>query len=514
MRLAAPSGKLRRSQALIARWLLSPGRESRAALIAIVAFSVIGFPILVGLKLGQTIFMDSAEAFGWGRDFLGGYGRHPPLTGWIAGVWYRVFPAENWSSYALSRVMNGLCLWGVYLVAHRVLGSRRAIFVILILMVYPLFLGAKSDRYNNYQVLQAILPFVVWSFLVAYDKRTAFSGALLGLAGAAATLTIYSGLFGVLAVALAAIVHRDRVRFLASPAPYAAIAVYLLVLSPHLIWLFKHDFASIRFASGYIGNTRPVWSRILLYIGHHPALIGIPVALAAVSLWPWRFRRPETRARDGQHSLLINMVAVLTLGPVIAFAAFKASPQVDWGNPFFTLVPVALLACVPGLIVTRRAVATAAGFVAATLAGYLVAAVIYPVVNFRTQPEHSAYEPLSELTRQLTQEWRNQIHTPLPIVVSELELASEIGFYSPDRPRPLADFAPYQSPWIAYPGDLEKLGYAAVCAENNVRCAEQLITFDPHIAQIKSIRLTALRRFAGREGPPVTWNVWIVPPRP
>lgn len=460
--------------------------------------------------------MDSAEAFAWGRQFLGGYGRHPPLTGWIAGVWYHVFPAENWSSYALSRVMNGLCLAGIYLVARRVLDSRRAIFVILILMVYPLFLGAKSDRFNNYQVLQTILPFVVWRFLVAYEKRTALSGALLGLAGAAASLTIYSGLFGVLAAGLAALLHRDRLRFLASPAPYAAIAVYLLVLSPHLIWLVAHEFASIRFASRYVGHTEPVAGGNLRYILHHLVLIGIPVVLAAISLWPWRFRKPgpQIQTQDGQRFLLIVMVAVLTLGPVIAFAVFKAPPPVDWGNPFFTLVPVALLVGLPGLVVTRRAVATAAGFVAATLAVYLAAAAIYPVMNFRARPEHSAYEPRPELARQLTQAWRDRFHTPLPIVVSELELTSEIVFYSPDRPRPLTDFAPYQSPWIDYPADLEKFGYVAVCAARNPRCAEQARAFDPHLAQIESIALTASRHFAGREGPPVTWNVWIVPPRP
>src|SRR5215471_12739782 len=73
--------------------------------VSIVVFCLLGVCILLLMKSAETLFMDSTEAYAWGMQFLGGYGRHPPLTGWIARVWYSVFPAANWSSYALSAVM-------------------------------------------------------------------------------------------------------------------------------------------------------------------------------------------------------------------------------------------------------------------------------------------------------------------------------------------------------------------------------------------------------------------------
>ena len=42
--------------------------------------------ILVNLKTGQDVHMDVAEAYAWGQKFLLGYGKHPPLSGWVAGV--------------------------------------------------------------------------------------------------------------------------------------------------------------------------------------------------------------------------------------------------------------------------------------------------------------------------------------------------------------------------------------------------------------------------------------------
>src|ERR1041384_4056043 len=170
-------------------------RSPRAALTAIALFSLAGVFFLTGLKAAQDVFIDAAEAYAWGQSFLGGYGRHPPMTGWIAGLWYGVFPAADWASYALSRVMTFVTLAALYLIARREAGPRRALFIVLLMMLYPLF-HTKGERFNNYQVLLALLPVLVLTFLIAYEKRNALWGALLGLAAAACTLTMSFGLVG------------------------------------------------------------------------------------------------------------------------------------------------------------------------------------------------------------------------------------------------------------------------------------------------------------------------------
>src|SRR3989440_6058013 len=127
-------------------------RDARAALSAIALFSLAGVLFLTGLKAAQDVFIDAAEAYAWGQSFLGGYGRHPSMTGWIAGVWYSVFPAADWASYALSRVMTFVTLAALYFIARRVVEPRRALLLLLVMMLYPLF-HTKGERFNNYQVL-------------------------------------------------------------------------------------------------------------------------------------------------------------------------------------------------------------------------------------------------------------------------------------------------------------------------------------------------------------------------
>ena len=51
--------------------------------------------ILVNLKAAQDVHMDVAEAYAWGQKFQLGYGKHPPLSGWVAGLWFRSFRSRT-----------------------------------------------------------------------------------------------------------------------------------------------------------------------------------------------------------------------------------------------------------------------------------------------------------------------------------------------------------------------------------------------------------------------------------
>ena len=495
--------------------LLEPAYSTRALVGVIAGFAIVGFLVLCELKWGQHIYMDGGEAYSWGRHFLAGYGRHPPVTGWIAGIWYLLFPAEKWASYLLSRVMVGLCLCGIYLVARKVTDRRRALLVLLTLFAYPLMIGAKSEAYNNYQVLQAILPFVVLAFLVAWERRTGLSGALLGLAAGLATLTIYLGIFLVLAIAAAAVLHPERRKFFASKAPYVAAAVYLVVLSPHLIWLAQHDFASVRFASKYVGNAgqRSV-ARALAYLGYHAALISIPLLIGLWALWPLKFSTDLAKGPKERNFLLPAIVAIQCLAPLAVFIALGNTPTEGWGNAFFTLVPVALLALMPGLIVRRQALVRAGLVAASVMTLYLATSWVYSWINFRQRPDYAAFTPVAELSEQVTRAWRDRVGTPLPIVVSDLEHTSYVAFYSKDHPLPVPEFAPLQAPWLDFSSDSRKLGYVGICHPPNDRaCFDALLALDPAMKSAERIEVTASPHLAGMTGPPRTWYVWLVRPR-
>lgn len=479
-------------------------RSPHAALIVAALFCIAGVFFLTGLKAAQDIFIDAAEAYAWGQSFLGGYGRHPPLTGWIASVWYSVFPAADWASYALSRVMTFMTLASLYFIARRVVGPRRALLLLLLMLLYPLF-HTKGERFNNYQVLLALLPLLVLTFLIAYEKRNALWGALLGLAAAACTLTIYSGLIGVAAIGLAALIHLDRVRFLRSPAPWIAAAVYLTALTPHVLWLIKWHYPTLQWASSLAEQPGSV-RHTLDYLGHHFALVAIPVVIGAALLLPWRRTLNAALQPDAFLVLVISTVLVFT--PPVAALALGSYLRLDWGNPLFFLVPLTVLVMLQPFV-TRRAVARA-GIVATVFTLILlIAAPIYPWVNYRLRPVGGPHAPYHEIAAELTALWRARFHSPLPLVVGGYEVAAYVVFYSPDHPKMYADFDPALSPWIDYPAELKRKGFVGACAPYAPECIAKLDALDP-AAEKRTVSVT--RQIGGVKGDTMIYEVRISKP--
>src|ERR1700733_2829312 len=285
---ARASSKVRR----LAAWLVASASDPEAGPALVIGFAaahaVLWTLILINLKAAQDVHMDVAEAYAWGQKFLLGYGKHPPLSGWVAGIWFMMFPVANWATYALAMATLGCGLVICWLIALRVVDRRRAFFVVVMLALYPIF-NFKGFKYNPDLLQLVTLPLVVLAYLHAFEKRTARAGLWLGLAGALALMTKYWVLTMIGAIGIAALIHPDRLRFLRSPAPWVAIVAMVVAMLPHLWWLKQVDFAPLTYAGDvYALKDRAECLQLVLgYIGHNLALLAAPIALAALVL-AWR----------------------------------------------------------------------------------------------------------------------------------------------------------------------------------------------------------------------------------
>src|ERR1700748_2444841 len=277
--------RIRRLAALLAASASSRRAGPRLVIGFAILHAMLRNIILIQLKAAQDIHFDVAEAFAWGQKFQLGYGKHPPLSGWVAGLWFQIFPAANWSTYALAMATVSCGLVISWFTALRVVDRRRAFFVVVMLALYPIF-NFKGFKYNPDLLQLVTLPLVVLAYLDAFEKRSWLSGILLGLAGASALMTKYWVLTMIRAIGLAALIHPERMKFLRSPAPWVAIATAIVAMIPHLIWLKQVDFVPLTYAGDVYGLSNHMQSAMLVlgYIGHNLALLALPVVIAALLL--------------------------------------------------------------------------------------------------------------------------------------------------------------------------------------------------------------------------------------
>jgi hypothetical protein len=273
----------------LAAWVMASatGRQTASAFVFTFAaiHALLWTVILINLKAAQDVHMDVAEAFAWGQKFQLGYGKHPPLAGWIAGLWFDMFPVTDWATYLLAMTTLAIGLVISWLIAIRVVDYRRAFFVVVMLAIYPIF-NFKGFKFNPDLLQLVTLPLLVLAYLSAFEKRTALSGLWLGLAAALALMTKYWVLTMIGAVGLAALIHPDRLNFLRSPAPWVAIAAALVAMIPHLLWLKEVDFAPLVYAGDVYGNRTHAESTMLVlgYVEHNLGLLVLPVVIAGVAV--------------------------------------------------------------------------------------------------------------------------------------------------------------------------------------------------------------------------------------
>jgi 4-amino-4-deoxy-L-arabinose transferase-like glycosyltransferase len=513
----------------LAAWIAASASDPKASLWLVIGFAaahaMLWTLVLANLKAAQDVHMDVAEAFAWGQKFQFGYGKHPPLAGWVAGLWFKLFPVADWATYALAMATLGCALVICWLVALRVVDRRRAFFTVVMLALYPVF-NFKGFKYNPDLLQLVTLPLLVLAYLHAFEKRSVRAGLWLGLAGALALMTKYWVLTMIGAIGLAALLHPARVLFLRSPAPWVAIATLAVAMIPHLLWLRQVDFVPLTYAGDVYGlQSRAQNIQLVLgYIGHNFGLLAAPVALAALALcWPARWRTPLAfvrRAWSPGANASVNLPqarniwiiqAVVAVGPPLGALIFTVYIKTDWGISLFFLTPLALVA-IPALRVPRIALfRIAALWLAITLATLGAAPLIAAYEMQRNPNAANTYASRSSLARELTEAWHARFTTRWAVVAGTTEIGEPMTFYSADHPAPFTPGEVWSSGLTSLE-EAKRLGFIGICDTTDYRLPTCEAWMNANAPEAERLAITTQRFFHGHAGPSTLWKIWIAPP--
>jgi len=522
----------------------SIGRRGAARLVAwagdekLSSWLVAGFVVLhvvlwtmtlTRLRVAQDVHFDVAEAYAWGQKFLLGYGKHPPLSGWVAGIWFMLFPVTDWSTYALAMATVGVGMMICWSIALRVVDRRRAFFAVVMLAIYPIF-NLKGFKYNADLLQLVTLPLVMLAYLDAFDKRTVRSGVWLGLAGALALMTKYWALTLIGAIGLAALIHPARMPFLRSPAPWVAIATLAVAMVPHFIWLQQVDFAPFAYASDTYSVSNHIQSLnlVLGYIGHNIALLALPLVVAALALgWnprgrvllpgdPRSFAPPWSR-EDYSNLLMFQarnvwiVQAIVAIGPPIGALVFAIYLKTDWGIPLFFLTPLAVVA-IPQLQLRRAAlVRVGATWLVMSLIVLVAAPQIVPIMMLHNATGQFTYGSHSQLARELTELWHRRFHSRWKVVAGATDVGEPMTFYSPDHPMPLTPNEVWSS-GLASLDEAKRYGFIGICEVGTWNQQACDAWMKRNAAGAEEMVITTRRYFRGSANAATAWNVFVVVP--
>jgi 4-amino-4-deoxy-L-arabinose transferase-like glycosyltransferase len=490
--------------------LADPRRAGRAVAILLVLFWAAWTLYGAVAKGSQDIHFDMGEMVAWSREVTLGTTKHPPLGAWLAGLWFSVLPLADWSYYLFAMGLATVSLWAAYMAAAPYLDRERRAVGLALLSLVPLF-NFHALKYNANTVMMPLWGLATWTFLRAFETRKAGWALAAGVAAGAAMLGKYWSAMLLVGLGLAAVADPRRRAYFASAAPWLTITAGALVLAPHLLWLYAHDFAT--FAYAVTSHSATLVASAASGLGYVLGALayGAPVIVGFALLRPSRAVWRDTMWPGTPERRLVVLAFALPLVlPAVAAVATKSAVVSLWAIGSMTLLPVVVLSS-PRLDVPRPA---ARRILAAALALPLVAILASPmvaiVVHRQGVPNRAThYRALALKVERL---WAATTDRPLRLVSSYDNLAYGTVFYFVDRPSAFEINNPDRTPWVDA-ARIAREGVAYYCPVDEERCMRAL---DARLAATPPARRAEVeisRSYLGAADHPERYVIAIVPPR-
>jgi 4-amino-4-deoxy-L-arabinose transferase-like glycosyltransferase len=241
---------------------------------------------------------DEAYYWTWSKENVLSFLDHPPMIAWFIRFGTAIFGDTNFGvrfAGVLAMLVTQLLLADI---VRRVTNDARAIVLAVLLPEAALYYGLLMAKVSPDV---ALIPFAVamlWALVRLHQNADGRWWLAAGLFAGLALLSKFTAVMLAPAVLAFMVVPDWRRRWLASPYPWLAALIAVVVFLPVLIWNAQHDWASFRFQFVRAVATHEFSLRTVgEFIGLQFGLVGfilLPVVLSGVALTAWRgYRRGD-----------------------------------------------------------------------------------------------------------------------------------------------------------------------------------------------------------------------------
>ena len=203
---------------------------------------------LVPTLTNNNLPLDTIEALAWGSNLDWGFNKHPPMSAFFSEIFFQIFGAQDWAYYLLSQIFVWIAFYYVFKFAHEILGNTKLSLLSVFLLVSIYFYNYTTPEFNV-NVCQlpfwALVVYFSWKIYSAKDIKF-IDCFLVGLFGALGFLSKYLFVYLLVSIDLLfvyLIFFKKTKKF--DFKYLITLEVFIVLLIPHLIWLFQNNFITI-----------------------------------------------------------------------------------------------------------------------------------------------------------------------------------------------------------------------------------------------------------------------------
>ncbi len=388
---------------------------------------------LIPSLTNKNLPLDTIEALAWGSNLDWGFDKHPPMSGFFSEVFFNIFGSQDWSYYLLSQIFVVTAFYFVFKFAFEILQNFKLSIISVLLLESIYFYNFTTPEFN---VNICQLPF--WSLVVYYSwkiynsKNIKFIDCfLVGLFAAIGFLSKYLFIY-----LLASIVFLFAYQILKKLKKFdfkylITLEVFLILLVPHLIWLFDNEFITVTYGIKRTGLEETGLSEHVIYpLTFIIKQVGILIPFLFLVWLLLKKIKLKINLKDKKLLFLIfvNILPILLM--IVTSIVLGSKIRTMWMTPFYLFFGVFFVYLFQSQINVKKIESFLYGF----LFLFFLSPILYSYISI-TQTDKRTDYPGKEIAAKVQIIWDQDFQNEIEFVTGDEWKAGNLSYHLKSRPK-------------------------------------------------------------------------------
>ncbi len=373
--------------------------------------------------------LDTIEALAWGSNLEWGFNKHPPFSALVVKIFYTIFGSNDWAYYLLSQIFVVVGFIYVWKFSNEIFEDKIYALLSVLILSGIYFYNFTTPEFN---VNVSQIPFwalTVYFFWKGLNSKNKTYWILFGVSSAFGFLSKY--LFIYLLVSLFIYFFwnlKKHKKFL--PNYFLSIVIFLLILTPHFIWLFENNFTTI-----FYGLKRSALDEVVL-INHlkNPIIFiskQILILLPFLIMFSTLLKKIKIKLNIKDKKILFLIIVNLTPLFLVLFTSIVTGAEIRtmWMTPFYLFFGTLFIETFRKNIHLKNI----KRFLIAFMFFFIFSPLAYLVISISDDTKRTDF-PGKEIARLVQNKWNDNFSNEIKIVVGDEWFAGNLSYHLDSRP--------------------------------------------------------------------------------
>ena len=371
--------------------------------------------------------LDTIEALAWGSKMDWGFSKHPPLSAFVAGVFFTIFGPNDWAYYLLSQLFVIIAFIYVWKLSNEIFEEKIYSLLSILTLTGIYFYNFITPEFN---VNISQLPFwalTVYFFWKGINSNNKINWILFGIFSALGFLSKYLFVYILIAIFIYFISNlKKNKKFITNY--FLSIFISLIILIPHFIWLFKNNFEPIYYGLNRSSLTESTWINHLenpLIFLIKQSLILIPF-LIMISVLLKKFKL-NIKNRKTLFLISINLIPIILI--LVTSIITGAKIRTMWMTPFYLFFGTLFIEVFRKNIDLKKI----KFFYGICLFLFILSPITYLGISLYDEKKRTDF-PGKEIARLVQNKWNDNFKNDIKIVIGDEWFAGNLSYHLISRP--------------------------------------------------------------------------------